>query len=202
RQLVDSPDGSVVSRPSPSSSSRAPAGGGDGVVVFPEQLVTQKVGDLGEYAQFVCKICNLVVRSPLMLPCAHMFCSTCFNQWVQQKRPNVSCPTCEQAVRSQEVVRFEGTNGRGGALALLHRLYSGMKVKCAYNPELLESKPLTSEAARAKASGLRCDWRGAMHDYATHLKVCKVHAEVAAAAAAPAGASSSQDAAAPSPPQA
>mmetsp|Transcript_79043 Transcript_79043/g.183377 ORF Transcript_79043/g.183377 Transcript_79043/m.183377 type:complete len:988 (+) Transcript_79043:131-3094(+) len=189
----------ISSRPSPSCSSRTPASCGydeaannNGVRVFPEQLVTQDVvGALGEYAQFVCKICNLVVRSPLVLPCAHMFCSSCFNQWVQQKRPNVMCPTCEQAVVRQEVVHFEGRSSTpgGGALALLHRLYAGMKVRCIYHPELLCSKPLTGEAEAARKLGFSCTWRGAMHDYAGHLGHCKVHASVSASTCA--GASSS-----------
>lgn len=156
--------------------------------VFPEQLLTQDVGGaLGEYAQFVCKICNLVVRSPLVLPCAHMFCSNCFNHWVQQKRPNVMCPTCEQAVARQEVVHFEGRSSTpgGGALALLHRLYAGMKVRCVYHPELLGGKPPTAEAEAARAAGLSCSWRGAMHDYSGHLAgSCAVHKAVASRAAA------------------
>lgn len=194
-QETPTPEGAVSSRPSPSSSSRASpgavaAGGGSdddsgGVIVYPEQLVTQD-GGLGEYAQFVCKICNLVLRQPLVLPCAHMFCSTCFNQWVRQKRPNVICPTCEQAVRPQEVVHFESrSSAGGGALALLHRLYSGLKVRCVYHPELLGAEatqaglePLTAEARRAKASNLSCTWRGALLDYAVHLGSCKVHGVV------------------------
>lgn len=150
--------------------------------MFPEQLVTQDMGgNLGEYAQFVCKICNLVVRTPLVLPCAHMFCSRCFDQWVEQMRPNVNCPTCQQVVRPQEVVHFEGTRSSGGAIALLYRLYSGMKVSCVYHPDLLHSPkpPLTPEAERAKASRASCTWRGALHDYASHLNSCMVHATVA-----------------------
>mmetsp|Transcript_119963 Transcript_119963/g.233518 ORF Transcript_119963/g.233518 Transcript_119963/m.233518 type:complete len:1330 (-) Transcript_119963:135-4124(-) len=158
---------------SPSKPARQPK-----VAVFPEQLVSQDdSGALGEYAQFVCKICNLVVRSPLVLPCAHMFCSICFNQWVQQKRPNVMCPTCKQAVLRQEVVHFEGRSS-AGALALLHRLYSGMKVRCVYHPELSGTKPQMAEVERARVAGLSCSWRGSMHDYASHLGVCKVHASV------------------------
>lgn len=182
------PEG-MASRPSPSSSSRAPAGtpaganseeGPGGVRVYPEQLVTQDLGALGEYAQFVCKICNLVVRAPLVLPCAHMFCSKCFDNWVQQKRPNVKCPTCEQAVRPQEVVHFEGrsSSSAGGALALLHRLYAGMKVRCVYHSELAGGRPLTPEVERARALKLSCSWRGAMHDYSGHLNGCEVHGAV------------------------
>lgn len=149
--------------------------------VYPEQLVTQEVGAIlgEEYAQFLCKICNLVVHLPVVLPCAHMFCSGCFNDWVQKMRPNVQCPTCQQAVRPQEVVHFEGTRSGGGAMALLHRLYSGMKVRCAYHPDMGTKPPLTPWAARAKASHLTCSWRGAMHDYAGHLATCQVHAAVA-----------------------
>merc|ERR1719433_1636472 len=131
-----------------------------------------------------------------------MFCSGCFHQWVQQKRPHVICPTCEQAVRPQEVVHFEGRSSTpsGGALALLHRLYSGMKVRCVYHPELLESKPLTSEAESARASGVSCPWRGAMHDYASHLGTCKVHASVAATTGSAPSASSTTPADAAPPP--
>jgi len=152
--------------------------------VFPEQLVTQDTGGgLGDHAQFLCKICNLVVRSPSILPCAHMFCSECFDQWVQRHRPNVGCPTCGQAVRPREVKHFEERTLSGGALALLYRLYSGMKVRCLYHSELLGGKPLTAEADRARALDLRCSWRGALHDHANHLKTCPAHLAVLASTA-------------------
>lgn len=168
--------------------------------VYPQQLVTQDVGGaLGEYAQFVCKMCQLVVRSPLVLPCAHMFCSKCFDQWVQEKRPNVQCPTCKQAVRQQEVKHFEsrssnvsGGPATGGALGLLYRLYSGMKVRCVYHSELLTTgKFLTKEAERASGSNLSCGWSGAMHDYTNHRIHCEVHAAVASTANSTPGAAGS-----------
>jgi len=154
--------------PGGSTSSRA----GAGVAVFPEQLVTPD-GALGEYAQFVCRICNLVVRSPLVLPCAHLFCSGCFSQWAQERRPHVECPTCSQQVKRQQLVHFESSSTPGGALGLLYRLYSGMKVRCVYDSEL--ARPLTAEAGRARAQGLSCTWRGALHDYPNHLGSCPAH---------------------------
>lgn len=66
-------------------------------------------------------------------------------------------------------------------MALLHRLYSGMKVRCVYDAELLERRPLTPEAAAAKTSGQSCTWRGAMHDYANHLSSCAAHSFAVAA---------------------
>mmetsp|Transcript_76207 Transcript_76207/g.166320 ORF Transcript_76207/g.166320 Transcript_76207/m.166320 type:complete len:501 (+) Transcript_76207:264-1766(+) len=161
--------------PCPSSSSRATPKPDDAPRVFPEQLVTQDVGALGEYEQFVCKICNLVVRRPVVLPCAHMFCETCLDEWIEQRRPNVTCPMCDHAVSRKELVHFEARFSGGGALALLHRLYSGMKVRCIYHPDLEGSEAETPEAARARLMGLQCNWRGAMHDYKMHLEHrCKV----------------------------
>eukprot|EP00971_Amphidinium_carterae_P202413 4016200-Amphidinium_carterae.1 len=94
------------------------------VPVYPEQVVTQQDGQLGEYAQFVCKICGLVVRAPAMLSCAHMFCQRCFSQWVQETKPDVRCPTCSQAMKPQDVVYFDGKGAQSAAYGLVYRLYT------------------------------------------------------------------------------
>jgi len=149
------------------------------VPVYPEQVVTQQDGQLGEYAQFVCKICGLVVRAPAMLSCAHMFCQRCFSQWVQETKPDVRCPTCSQAMKPQDVVYFDGKGAQSAAYGLVYRLYSGMKVRCCYHKDLLAGTPRSPAAEKAKAMGLSCTWRGALHDYTPHLANCEVHQRVA-----------------------
>ncbi|CAJ1400550.1 unnamed protein product, partial [Effrenium voratum] len=170
-------EGEAVTR-HPSSSSRSwPTE--EGVKVYPEQLITPAHGSLDDCAQFVCALCKLVSRHPvLMRSCLHMFCSGCFNQWVQQTKPQVVCPGCQQPVRQQDVVQLESATGPG--LALLHRLYSGMKVRCLYHPEL--------EASRGQSSRGTCSWSGALLDYTAHLGNCQVHAGSGEKAADPAAA--------------
>ena len=85
----------------------------------------------------------------------------------------MECPTCSQQVKRQQLVHFESSSTPGGALGLLYRLYSGMKVRCVYDSEL--ARPLTAEAGRARAQGLSCTWRGALHDYPSHLGSCPAH---------------------------
>lgn len=86
---------------------------------------------------------------------------------------------------------------------MLSRLYSGMKVRCIYHSELLDvDRPaLTPEAGRAKAEGRSCSWRGAMHDYESHLDSCQVHALMTGSSpAAPSTASSAGSAPVPTSP--
>lgn len=42
-----------------------------------------------------CTICNDIVKSPLILNCAHTFCSTCITTWKATKN---DCPTCRQHI--------------------------------------------------------------------------------------------------------
>eukprot|EP00913_Durusdinium_trenchii_P020768 g19508.t1 len=178
----------------PSSSSRAwPTD--DGVK---EQLITPTEGTLDEYAQFVCALCKLVSRHPVMMrSCTHIFCGCCFGDWVDKTKPNVVCPTCQQAVRQTDVVRLESATGP--ALSLLHRLYSGMKVRCVYHAE--QRNEVNPEVAKARASKLSCPWSGALLDFTVHLGNCQVHAAVSSERSSRTSRGAQSVAAAPAAPQ-
>lgn len=34
-------------------------------------------------APFVCSLCHFVMTQPVITRCSHLFCSSCFRQWVQ-----------------------------------------------------------------------------------------------------------------------
>lgn len=165
--------GEGTERHHPSSSSRS-LPKDDGVKIYPEQLIAGE-NLMDDYAQFICAICKLVARHPVMMrSCVHIFCDSCFRQYVNETRPNVCCPTCQQAVKKDDVVKLESATGAG--LALLHRLYSGMKVRCVYHPETGEVD--SPEVAKAKRNRLSCKWSGALLDFTVHLGNCQVHAAV------------------------
>jgi len=165
--------GEGTERHHPSSSSRS-LPKDYGVKIYPEQLIAGE-NLMDDYAQFICAICKLVARHPVMMrSCVHIFCDSCFRQYVNETRPNVCCPTCQQAVKKDDVVKLESATGAG--LALLHRLYSGMKVRCVYHPETGEVD--SPEVAKAKRNRLSCKWSGALLDFTVHLGNCQVHAAV------------------------
>eukprot|EP00397_Hematodinium_sp_SG-2012_P000800 GEMP01000801.1.p1 GENE.GEMP01000801.1~~GEMP01000801.1.p1 ORF type:complete len:1095 (+),score=286.67 GEMP01000801.1:1174-4458(+) len=135
----------------PSCSSSAEPGGW-----YPRQLL---VDDASARIQFECQVCHRIVRKPVVLECAHLFCRGCLVA-------HGKCPTCQ--VTYGELVCLEQT--RGGALALLHRVYSGLKLRCLYHPNSREQP-----WEELKAATKTCEWRGFLQDYARHLESCSAH---------------------------
>lgn len=59
-----------------------------GAAPTPEQLAA---------APTECVVCQDELRSPLRLPCGHMFCEECISEWLERQ---ATCPTCRAATRS------------------------------------------------------------------------------------------------------
>lgn len=136
--------------PHPSCSSSSPGGW------YPQQLL---VDDPSARIQFECTVCHRIVRKPVVLECAHLFCRGCLTDYG-------NCPTC--LIGYGELACLEQT--RGGALALLHRVYSGLKLRCLYHPDMRD-QPWDE----LKKTTMTCEWRGFLQDYAKHLDTCAAH---------------------------
>lgn len=74
----------------------------------PEEMCRRATtDDIKKYTED-CAICreDLGSRSPLALPCSHVFCTECIYQWFD-KHP--SCPTCRSKIGSEDM--FEESSG-------------------------------------------------------------------------------------------
>merc|ERR1711915_239035 len=130
----------------------------------PEQLIVE---DTSTRVQFECTVCHRIIRGPVVLPCAHLFCRSCLTDGQILRFTN--CPTCGQGgIDINNLVSLE--KKEGGALALLHRVYSGLKLRCVYHSELA-----SQQWPEQRKTTLTCDWRGFVLDYSRHLESCPAH---------------------------
>eukprot|EP00397_Hematodinium_sp_SG-2012_P001754 GEMP01001759.1.p1 GENE.GEMP01001759.1~~GEMP01001759.1.p1 ORF type:complete len:1328 (+),score=296.11 GEMP01001759.1:403-3984(+) len=123
-------------------------------VVYPEQLVD---ADPQTHQQFVCKVCTLLVRNPVVPVCAHVVCSNCLR--------GTTCPTCQKLVPRRVMLE----NSAGGALAFLLRIYTSMRVRCFFSLPSPGAHPLI---LIAREVGHSCTWRGSIYDYDKHVEGC------------------------------
>ena len=56
-----------------------------------ETVAEEEVLELEDIAS--CQICKDVLKSPMLLPCGHTYCSLCIQRWLGEKR---YCPTCRE----------------------------------------------------------------------------------------------------------
>lgn len=105
--------------------------------------------------EFICAICfNLVDTSPLLTTCNHVFCSSCLQDWFDNKP---CCPTCTQ--------ELDPRNGAGElrlASPIAYRVLGRLRVKCSL-PE--------------------CKWVGEYSEVSAHLMSAETHQTLPAAKA-------------------
>lgn len=52
-----------------------------------------------------CPICMDVYEEPIVLPCVHMFCGSCYMDWVKNSK-KYNCPTCRQPVDPSKLMHI------------------------------------------------------------------------------------------------
>lgn len=62
-----------------------------------------------------CPICHDAPQAPVKLPCGHMFCSGCLEEWAQRDR---TCPMCRKEFRPPAL-----TLCKHGASSLLPKVF-------------------------------------------------------------------------------
>uniref|UniRef100_A0A5K3F8T3 RING-type domain-containing protein n=1 Tax=Mesocestoides corti TaxID=53468 RepID=A0A5K3F8T3_MESCO len=53
-----------------------------------------------------CPICLDDLKSPVITPCAHIFCNFCITHYTSTKR-SVKCPLCNKSITKRLVVTFK-----------------------------------------------------------------------------------------------
>jgi len=118
-----------------------------------DQLVTTD----GNTGMFKCALCCCLARRPKITTCCQqVFCGPCFDQWLQRSD---ACPNCQMPA----IVGDGSTGGCGeqrvkkldhhstGVQAVLWRVYSNLRVRCAQG---------------------RCLWVGDVLSYEQHCREC------------------------------
>ena len=103
-------------------------------------------GQEAHYAEYTCAICFNLVDAPLLTVCQHIFCTSCLQDWFENKP---SCPTC-----SLELDPRHGAGELKLASPFAHRVLGRLKVKC--------SMP-------------GCDWVGEYSEVNAHLTSSTSH---------------------------
>lgn len=111
----------------------------------------------GNTGMFKCALCGCLARRPKITTCCQqVYCGPCFDQWLQRSD---SCPNCQMPA----IVGDGSTGGCGeqrvkkldhnstGVQAVLWRVYSNLRVRCAHR---------------------NCIWVGDMVSYEQHCREC------------------------------
>jgi len=119
--------------------------------------------------EFICKICLLVLNEPLIAKCSHMFCASCFSDWVAKLKSknaaenaliHVSCPICVTSLKKTEVAPLQEqaqSNSTGSKMLL--NMYMRTVVRCANH-------------TKVRSDGW-CTWEGTLEEYEKHVDGCK-----------------------------
>lgn len=87
------------------------------------------------HQQFICSVCLDVVEDPVITPCDHLFCKSCFTSGC--------CPECRQSVQQTKPMN-----------RILRNVYESLKIKCLSNDcheEILVSNYKNHDKTCAKA---------------------------------------------------
>lgn len=138
---------------------------------------------------FVCQICSYVIHKPVITTCSHLFCESCFRQWVQdqvskEKRnqkadapvPLVPCPqnSCSMKLRKQDISPFDKADSTkvGATVALLQRLKNNLRIRCVHHVDHFkfafgkDAQRIHSETGGA----MSCQWVGDISAYDDHIR--------------------------------
>lgn len=172
---------------------------------------SQLEGSEGSNGQFVCMLCNFVMVRPVMTTCCHLFCDTCFKDYVGEQVnkhkskaagasvPLLQCPqkNCTTQLRKQDITSLDKATAdpkAAGAAQLLQRLRNALRVRCVHHPDHYGSAFGKEAEGLSRTRRVTCEWVGELSQYDSHLcKYCGVEpllghkAEAASAEPAPNG---------------
>jgi len=162
--------------------------------IHPKQLEVE-----GMSGQFVCPLCSFVMSRPVITSCSHLFCDSCFRDWVATEvskfkataAPNapvplIPCPakSCVEQLRKQDIQSLDKADTtKVGAVQLLQRLRNNLRVKCVHHVDNFQYA-FGKDAERASREiGKTCNWIGDLAAYEDHMKKgCPIEQHVLSAA--------------------
>lgn len=152
--------------------------------ILPSQLEAEEAS-----GPFVCNLCHFVILKPVITTCSHLFCESCFRQWVQdqvskEKRnqkadapvPLVPCPqnSCSMKLRKQDISPFDKADSTkvGATVALLQRLRNNLRIRCVHHVDHFkfafgkDAQRIHNETGGAMC----CQWVGDISAYDDHIR--------------------------------
>eukprot|EP00960_Hanusia_phi_P064852 765939-Hanusia_phi.AAC.6 len=114
---------------------------------------TNLITDEQIISEFICPICVQLVEDPIITVCTHVFCKSCWEEWLAQVNSSSKCPKCN-ACFMEVPSKLAAPLRTGNALAW--RILSRVQVKC----------PLDAHG---------CQWRGEYSEIASHLTSSESH---------------------------
>eukprot|EP00929_Paragymnodinium_shiwhaense_P055464 TRINITY_DN27788_c0_g1_i1.p1 TRINITY_DN27788_c0_g1~~TRINITY_DN27788_c0_g1_i1.p1 ORF type:complete len:804 (+),score=168.89 TRINITY_DN27788_c0_g1_i1:277-2688(+) len=147
--------------------------------IHPDQLE-------GSDGSFVCPLCGFVMLKPIMSVCSHLFCSGCFQTYVERQVsehksknpgnvtvPKIQCPQagCERQLMKKDLSPLDkmDKDNETAAKSVLVRLRNNLRVRCVHHIDL-HSKPFGKEAKKLAANKQdTCCWIGDLSAYDDHL---------------------------------
>lgn len=91
-----------------------------------------------------CPICFSVPSDPRLLPCEHIFCSSCITQAISSG--SQSCPMCRKSCSSQQIRAISRDTA-------IYRIWSNIQVRCSRHEN-------------------GCNWTGCIVDFTSHSRKC------------------------------
>lgn len=151
--------------------------------ILPKQLEAEG----GSNSQFVCPLCTFVIIRPVITNCSHLFCDTCFRNWVEDQVskhkksvpgdgpvPLIQCPQpkCASKLRKKDIMPMDQADGTKVALQLLQRMRNNLQLRCVHHVEHFKY-PFGQDAERVKSeTGKTCTWVGDLPSYEEHVRKC------------------------------
>jgi len=149
--------------------------------ILPKQMEAE-----GSNSQFVCPLCTFVIIRPVITSCSHLFCDTCFHNWVgdqvsKMKKgmpgdgpvPLIQCPQpkCTSKLRKRDIMPMDQADAsKVGAVQLLTRMRNNLQIRCVHHSDHFKY-PFGQDAERVKGeSGMTCTWIGDLPSYEEHVR--------------------------------
>lgn len=111
--------------------------------------------------EFFCPICTSLVETPVITACSHVFCRTCWEEWMSREHVSSRCPKCNRI--------FAGVGAAADSCPPCVDLREG-------NP--LAWRILSRVQVRCPVNG--CPWTGDYSELSPHLTASDSHTGAAA----------------------
>lgn len=161
--------------------------------IHPKQLEAEGTG-----SQFVCPLCSFVIARPVITSCSHLFCDSCFREWVAAEVskfkatakpgapvPLIPCPThgCSEQLRKQDIQSLDKADTtKGGCVQLLQRLRNNLRVKCVHHADNYQYRFGKDAENVSWECGKTCNWIGDLVAYEEHVKrFCAIEQHITSA---------------------
>lgn len=154
------------------------------------RVMQHQIVDGADASALICSLCHYVMSVPCMTRCSHLFCSDCFQSWVQAKvmehkkgpnshrpMPGMPCPSCNESLKKADILPLD--QAQGPAAMLLQRRWRNIQLRCIHHPDHFQFAFAKDSEQLSRKAGIECHWIGDQKSYESHLLECTVERELA-----------------------